>query len=436
MADRRAALAFDVLVVGAGPAGIAAACAAAESGAHTGVVDANPAAGGQIWRLALAGHATSASIRADAPSKWRTRLARSGATVIFDAEIVASPERNLLIAETLDGAFALKFKKLVLATGARERFLPFPGWTLPGVTGAGGLQALVKSGLQIAGARVAVAGTGPLLLAVAAHLREYGARIETICEQAPAKRVNAFARKLGAHPRKLFQAAMLRATLSGVPYRAGTWPVRAGGVEHVEWVEFTDGTEIRRVECDYLACGFDLVPNTELAEVLGCRLESVSVAVNDSMQTSAQDIYCAGEPVGIGGVETALIEGEIAGYAAAGNPTRASSLVAARKKARQFGMLLAQTFALRDELRNLAKAKTIVCRCEDVTYARLQPYSDWRSAKLQTRCGMGPCQARICGPATRFLFGWEPDSVRPPIFPARISSLAGVPEEIEAHLTV
>lgn len=429
-------LAFDVLVVGAGPAGIAAGCAASESGARAAVVDANPSPGGQIWRANFVRHESSPRSSGDAASKWRARIMASGATLISGTEIVAAPEPNLLIAESLAGATALRFKKLIIATGARERFLPFPGWTLPGVMGAGGLQALVKSGLPISGARVVVAGSGPLLLAVAAHLRADGARIESICEQAAQKHINSFAAKLASHPGKFFQALQLRTVLAGIPYSTGTWPVRAGGAEKIEWVEVSNGSETRRIECDYLACGFGLVPNTELAQLLGCRLTNGSVAVNESMQTSVENVYCAGEPLGIGGLETSLIEGQIAGYSAGGAPQRASSLAAARTKARQFAMLLGQTFALRSELRKLAEPETFVCRCEDVTYAKLRPYANWRDAKLQTRCGMGPCQGRVCGPATQFLFGWQPDSVRPPIFPARIDSLIGASEYSDTQLTV
>jgi NADPH-dependent 2,4-dienoyl-CoA reductase/sulfur reductase-like enzyme len=274
------------------------------------------------------------------------------------------------------------------------------------------------------------------LLAVAAHLRADGARIESICEQTSQKHINSFASKLTSHPGKFFQALQLRALLAGIPYCTGTWPVRVGGDEKIEWVEVSNGSEIRRIECDYLACGFDLVPNTELAQLLGCRLTNGAVAVNESMQTSVENVFCAGEPLGIGGLETSLIEGQIAGHSAGGDAQRAKALFPARKKAREFAHLLAGTFALRAELRDLAEGNTFVCRCEDVTYSKLQAYANWRDAKLQTRCGLGPCQGRVCGPATQFLFGWQPDSLRPPIFPARIDSLIGVSEYSESHLTV
>ena len=109
-------------------------------------------------------------------AKWAHRLRVSGATVLCGFRVVDQPEERVLLAEGSSGFRELEYEKLVLATGARERFLPFPGWTLPNVMGAGGLQAMVKAGLPIRGKRIVVAGTGPLLLAVAAYLRKHGAR--------------------------------------------------------------------------------------------------------------------------------------------------------------------------------------------------------------------------------------------------------------------
>ena len=140
---------FDVLVVGAGPAGIAAAALAAETGARVGLVDENFTPGGQIWRS----KASEEDHRKEA-SKWRARLKASGATVLCGKRVFHQPQRGVLLAEGLDDLRELTYQKLVLATGARERLLPFPGWTLPNVTGAGGLQAMVKSGLPIRGKRV------------------------------------------------------------------------------------------------------------------------------------------------------------------------------------------------------------------------------------------------------------------------------------------
>src|ERR1019366_5784159 len=175
--------------------------------------------------------------------------------------------------------------------------------------------------------------------------------------------------------------------------------------------------------CDYLACGFGLVPNLELAALLGCRPSKAGVEVDERQQTSVTDVYSAGEATGIGGLELSLVEGEIAGYAAGGSADRAKALFAARESHRKFAMALGEAFALRDELRQLPQPGTMLCRCEDVTMERVQACGGWREAKLHTRCGMGPCQGRICGGAVEFLLGCELGPGRPPVLPARVRSM-------------
>lgn len=367
----------EVLIVGAGPAGIAAARAAAAGGAAVTLMDDNPAPGGQIWR---------------------------GDKVILPCSFVTG--------------YAKAYPTpLILATGARERFLPFPGWTLPGVTGAGGLQALVKGGLPIANKRVIVAGTGPLLLAVAAYLKSRGAKVVRIVEQAEWSRIREFGMSMFGEPSRLLQAFSLKLRLLRVPYTTGCWPVAADGNRRLEVVRLRRGDKTWMEGADYLACGFGLVPNLELPLLLGCDLREGFVAVNEQQESSVTGVYCAGEITGVGGVEKAIGEGRIAGSAAAGKPLRAVS------RSRRFVQQLAETFALREELRTIASPETIVCRCEDVTLGTIQPFSGWREAKLQTRCGMGTCQGRVCGPALEFLRGWQTESVRPPVFPTKVNDL-------------
>jgi NADPH-dependent 2,4-dienoyl-CoA reductase/sulfur reductase-like enzyme len=149
------------------------------------------------------------------------------------------------------------------------------------------------------------------------------------------------------------------------------------------------------------------------------------VQVDEYQQTSVPGVYCAGESTGIGGLELSLVEGEIAGYAAGGRPEAARSRFGARARHARFAAALDRAFALRPELKNLPQDDTLVCRCEDVSFGRVRSCSNWRDAKLQTRCGMGPCQGRVCGGALEFLLGWKLESVRPPLFPARIESLTG-----------
>jgi hypothetical protein len=202
--------------------------------------------------------------------------------------------------------------------------------------------------------------------------------------------------------------------------------VRADGRKRLESVTISRNGNLETFDCDYLACGFHLLPNTELAALLGCRLERNCVQVNEMQGTSVPGIFCAGEPTGIGGLELALVEGQIAGFAAAERPEQARKLFSSRRKLRKFAQAMDRAFTPRRELKNLPHAEDIICRCEDVTFARASQYSSWRAAKLQTRYGMGPCQGRICGPIAEFLFNWRPESVRPPVFPARISSMSAL----------
>ena len=411
---------FEVLVVGGGPAGIAAAVCAAENGARVGMVDENANLGGQIWRAGLSdnGHAGDAS-------SWYARLESTRVKLLCGHRVFHQPQGGVLLAEVAE----LTYRNLVLATGARERFLPFAGWTLPNVMGAGGLQAMVKSGLPIRGKRVVVSGTGPLLLAVAAYLRKHGAEVSMICEQAPWSKLARFGIAMSRYPRKIAQGLKLRKQISGIPFATNSWVMAAHGQQVLTGVTISHAGSLEQVKCDYLACGFHLVPNTELPLLLGCSIRRSYVQVDEFQQTSVKEIFCAGEPTGVGGIELSLIEGQIAGMSAAGHTLSARSLFKDREKFRQFAQILDETFCLRSELRSLALPETLICRCEDVPYSRLQAHTSWRAAKLQTRCGMGPCQGRICGPATQFLFNWNPDSVRPPVFPARVENLAVSPAQ-------
>jgi succinate dehydrogenase/fumarate reductase flavoprotein subunit len=177
------------------------------------------------------------------------------------------------------------------------------------------------------------------------------------------------------------------------------------------------------------------------------------VQVDEWQRTSVPSIYCAGEGTGIGGVDLAIAEGRIAGLHASGQaaatgsaPTRpataattaaaiafvdasVAATAAERARWRRFAARLAKAFELRREVKQLCENDTIVCRCEDVTHGELKEYTSWRAAKLHTRCGMGPCQGRICGAATAQLYGWQPDTVRTPISPARAGSIIATEEE-------
>jgi thioredoxin reductase len=412
----------DVVVIGAGPAGIAAATRIAEIGRRVVLFDESPAVGGQIWR-----HRSPDTLTRQA-RRWIARLERSGATIVCGASVVdvrrdGAPGRFVVTAERGGRPCLSRARAIVLATGARERFLPFPGWTLPGVLGVGAAQALLKSGASFAGKRVVVAGSGPLLLPVAAALVADGAHLPFVAEQAPSGAVAGFALGLWRRPAALLQAGRYRAGFRSTPYRPGWWVAAARGDGRVQEVALTDGHATRTLSCDLLCAAYGLVPNTELARSLGCAVRDGAVVVDDRQVTSAAGVYCAGETAGVGGVDLALVEGEIAGLVASDRNAEALRLHPRRAALRRIVDVMDRAFALRAELRAVPAPSTIVCRCEDVALGAIDPAWSPRQAKLYTRAGMGPCQGRICGAALEWLHGWAPDVVRLPAEPALLSTI-------------
>lgn len=408
----------DLAVVGAGPAGIAAACVAAERGLSVAVLDQGEQPGGQIWR-GRAPHAPGGT--------WRTRFFQSGAgyfprACVIDLETSAGGA--LLRVERPHDAGVVNARAVLLATGARELLLPFPGWTLPGVMGAGGAQALLKSGLGVSGKRVIVAGTGPLIVAVAAAMRDAGANVLRVLEQASLASVVRFSTGLWRSPGTLVQAIQLGPRTGPSRFRTSAWIVAAHGDNHLSSVTIRDARGEHQLDCDMLCVGMGLVPSTELARLAGCEAYPGfgGVRTDDVQRTSVANVFAAGETAGVGGMMPAIVQGMIVGHAVARHPIPAA-LVTRRRRLETIARRMHEAFALRDELKLLATPDTLVCRCEDVSLAQVTACDSMRAAKLYTRCGMGPCQGRICGGALQFLLGWESDSIRQPVQPARVSTV-------------
>ncbi|RAC55166.1 FAD/NAD(P)-binding oxidoreductase, partial [Burkholderia multivorans] len=166
-----------------------------------------------------------------------------------------------------------------------------------------------------------------------------------------------------------------------------------------------------------------LVPNTVLPSHLGCRIENGAVAVDAHQRTSRDGHFAAGECTGVGGSELAMVEGEIAGCAATGQTDALPALVARRAQWQAFADAVRARFAIREPIRRLAKPDTLLCRCEDVRFDAVAGAPGWTAAKLQSRCGMGACQGRVCGAAAQALFGWTPPVPRSPLVPARVGTL-------------
>lgn len=421
----------DLLIIGAGPAGMAAALAAAPSGMNVVLVDDNPAPGGQIWRDG------PGVVLAPLAKQHRRGLTRHpNITVLCGTRVVGLGDPAVdagapaLILENAERGWTQQSSHLLLCTGARELLMPFPGWTLPGVTGAGGLQALIKAGLEVRGQRIVIAGTGPLLLAAASSARKAGAHVLRVAEHAPWSALASFAAQLPRWPVKALQAP----TLLHHSLRADAHVLEALGDQQLEAVRLARGGRSQEtIVCERLACGFGLVPNIHLGQMLGCQInEGGGLQVDAHQNTSISRVSAAGECTGFGGSERALVQGAIAGHSAAGDASAARALYPEHQHWQGFAQALHRAFPVRTQtLASLPQDDTLVCRCEDVPHGQLKGRSGWIDAKLHTRCGMGACQGRICGAAAQVLYGWTPQPARHLLAPARIATLAGASGSVD-----
>jgi D-hydroxyproline dehydrogenase subunit alpha len=421
-----------VVIVGAGPGGLAAACTLAAAGTPVSVIDESAQSGGRVW----AGSMQAASAQVRHYLSKRGALDHPLIRYLPASRVLAADAQRLLV-EIPAGTQHISYKNLILATGARELQMPFEGWTLPGVLGAGGLQLMAKAGMDLTGKRVVVAGTGPLLLAAAVTARHAGAHIVRISELAPRARIAQFAGALMRYPDRLWQALKLQAALGWTHLRAGEQLIAARGNAWVDHVLLQDRHGVQhRVTCDFLAVSFGLVPNIELAALLGCQLRTgadqfLAVAVNEHAQTSIPNIYAVGESSGIGGKMKALAQGEAAALHLLGHAP--SNALQKRLRAELgYEALLAQCFAIRPKELPALSPQTLICRCEDVPWQTVCESPNWREAKLQSRCGMGHCQGRYCSAALRVLKGTLSTDWREPIFPCRLESLAQLPTAMES----
>jgi NADPH-dependent 2,4-dienoyl-CoA reductase/sulfur reductase-like enzyme len=419
-----------VLVVGGGPAGMSAARAAARAGADVVLVDGYAALGGQYHR---GEGLTIADARVDVRTGhrvWRMEPSDDG----FRALVVGRP--------------AIEAEAVVLAPGAHDRPLPFPGWDLPGVMTPGGAQALVKGSGVMPGRRVLVAGTGPFLLAVAAQLGDsVVAVLEAHAGLARRWLRPGAAAGIGKGGELVRYVAALRR--AGVPLRAGWGVVEArpgqdGAVAEADvaqldasWRE-VPGTR-RTVAVDTVCAGYGFVGALELPLQLGCRAGadpadgSPVIAVDFDGRSSVPGVFVAGEATGVGGADLARAEGEIAGASAAG--ARAGRRVRARRaRLDAFARALRAAHAVPDGWAAALADDVVVCRCEEVTAGAIRHAvrdlgaTDGRSVKLQTRAGMGLCQGRMCALNVNALTPGPPSVVtRPLAEPVTLGELAASP---------
>lgn len=423
---------YDLLVVGGGPAGLAAAADAAAAGLAVGLVDERVTLGGQIFKQMGPGFAVRdpGALGADYLRGRRLIEAaeRSGARIMCSTAVAAvDGDEVVLVAEGAPARTVVARRRL-LATGAHDRPVAFPGWTLPGVLTAGGAQTLVKTQRVVPGRQVVFAGSGPLALAFPAQLHGYGVNVELVLEAGPAPRGGDVLRMLRAargnvgllRDAAAYRAALLRAH---VPLRYRRIVVRADGEARVESVtharvdadwRVVPGTE-QTVAADTLCLGYGFTPSVELARLAGCRLGydddrgGPIVAVDAWMRTSADGVLAAGDGTGVDGSYVAIDEGRLAALGAAldlGAMTpEAAAAAAAPVRARiaakrRFAGALRRMHRIGPGVFELAAADTVVCRCEEITLERLaeavETSADPSVVKGLTRAGMGLCQGRNC----------------------------------------
>ncbi|QJT05155.1 FAD-dependent oxidoreductase [Streptomyces asoensis] len=430
-------------VIGAGPAGLAGALAAAARGVRVVLIDSATEAGGQFYRQPAKG------LGARRPQalhhQWRTweRLRAGLDTHLAAGRITHLSDRHVWCVERKSSGFsvhaligpeqeesvAVRADGVLLATGGYEKVLPFSGWTLPGVVTAGGAQALLKGGLVLPGRTAVVAGTGPLLLPVATGLAAAGAQVVALVESAGPRDFTRRARTWAGAPAKLAEGAVCAAQLlrQRVSVMTRHVVVEAHGTERLEAVTVAaldsegrpaPGTQ-RRIACDTLAVGHGLLPHTDLAEGLGCRLDGPSVRVDDEQRTDVPGVWAAGEATGIGGSALSLAEGHIAGRSAAArltdtvpDPREWAPAARARTRLRSFFAALDAAYAARPvRWTEQVTDETVVCRCEEVTAGAVREAvgalgaGDLRTVKLLTRAGMGWCQGRMCEPGVAGVAG-------------------------------
>lgn len=456
---------YDLAVVGAGPAGLAAAVAAAEHGLRVALIDAGHQTGGQFWRHpneATTGHDADGGGSSPRPgeeghgqhlwSRFTDLRERLGVVRERSERLSHHCGRNVWLIEPVRSGYRLHLtpkdsdlgepypgpapsrviaRSVVLCPGGYDRQLPIPGWDLPGVMAAGGVQALMKASRTVAGTRVVVAGTGPFLLPVAAGLAEAGATVVAVCE---AGSPIGWARTpwgAAAWPAKALEAAEYAARFirHRIPLRTRTVVTEILGDRQVEKVRLgrldRSGRLVgdragEEVEVDLVATGWGFTPSMELMVSLGCATrvdtdQSLVTVVDAHQRTDVAGVYAAGEATGVGGAALALAEGELAGLTAARDAGRPVEPAAARRlrrrigRGRAFARAMHRAHPIPTGWRDWLSAETVLCRCEEVTVGEVAAVceelgaTDARTVKMLARPGMGWCQGRVCGFATACL---------------------------------
>jgi NADPH-dependent 2,4-dienoyl-CoA reductase/sulfur reductase-like enzyme len=449
---------YELVVVGGGPAGLAAAALAARAGVQTVLVDENPGVGGQIYRGITTTPVRNRAVLGEdywAGAALAAEARASGATIVNGAT-VWSLDRERRVGLSIAGqARLIQAGRVIVATGSMERPFPIPGWTLPGVMTAGAAQTALKAQGLVPAGRTILAGCGPLLWLLAAQLLRAGAKIEAVLDTTP--RINWL--KAAIHlpdfvlsPYGAKGLALLREVRARVPVIAAH-RVEAHGKDRLAEVVFATGAGERRMKADLLLLHQGVVPNVNLAMAAGvahrwnARQLCFEPVVNADFGTSLPGIAVAGDGAGIAGGTAAAERGRIAALAAVQvlKPGASGPNVQAVRQAlarQETGRAFLDTLYQPAPSFRRPVGDTIACRCEEVTARQVRDTADLgcegpNQMKAFLRCGMGPCQGRLCGLTITELIAEQRRSMpadvgyyrlRPPVKPITLAELASLPK--------
>ncbi len=463
---------YDLIVIGAGPAGMSAATEAASHGVSVLLLDENASPGGQIYRAVTRTPVSDRSVLGD--DYWKgEKIAEdflvssadyaAGATVWSLGNAEAHTPENPLheIGLSLDGvARIIAGKQVIIATGALERPFPIPGWTLPGVMTGGGAQTVLKSSGLVPDGKTVLAGCGPLLYLFAAQVIAAGGKISALLDTTPSANWSKALPHLPAFlasPYLKKGLKLLWKVRRNIRVVRGVTDIKAEGEGKLSSVTFTKGGRSETLPADLLLLHQGVAPNINLSNAAGCAQDWDEVQLcfvprtNEWFESSVPGVVIAGDGAGIAGAESAALRGKLA---AIGAVFRLGRLDAARRDNAAANVridleIMGRGRAFLDTLYQPAKAfrvpqaaETLVCRCEEVTAGMIrQAVSDGVTGPNQMksflRCGMGPCQSRQCGLTLTEMIaderGLPPAQIgglrlRPPVKPVTLAELAALPK--------
>lgn len=458
---------YDLIIIGAGPAGMTAAQQASKLGLSVMVLEETPHPGGQMYRnIEQVEPQVNAILGKDYPSgKTLVQRFRQTALNYASEAMVWQIDADLSVCYSVHGnARQIKGKRILIATGARERPFPIHGWTLPGVMATTAADVLMKSDGIIPSGEIVLAGSGPLLLLTAGRLIRAGASVKALLDTTPRSnsfRAIPFLPKALLAPEYLIKGLALKWVIrrNRIPVYRNVKHLEAVGSETVRWVRFSGNGQVRELKIDTLLLHNGVVPDTQLTSLLQCEHQWDAIQrywqpVTDVWgNTSVAGMGVAGDTAGIAGARAAEAAGPLAALEAAFALERISvqernrkAAIFRRRLARERAVrpFLDRLFSPRRELLIPENDQTVVCRCEEVTAGQIRQVLELgamgpNQLKTQTRAGMGPCQGRMCGLTVSEMIADHYEMgvpqvgcfhVRPPIKPVTVNELA----DLELHL--